>query len=108
MINSHYAWKYSSPLSKQNFQTHILTLHHRSSLPARLHRRLHECFAQWVFHQEKAIHILLQAFCRPAFQKCNIYFAAILMMVSHRVRVTNASEVDRELIAWLRQAYEQA
>lgn len=29
-------------------------------------------------------------------------------MVSHRVRVTNASEVDRELIAWLRQAYEQA
>jgi hypothetical protein len=29
-------------------------------------------------------------------------------MVSHRVRVESASDVDAELIAWLRQAYDQA
>jgi hypothetical protein len=29
-------------------------------------------------------------------------------MVSHRVRVTAAKEVDAELIAWLREAYDQA
>lgn len=29
-------------------------------------------------------------------------------MVSHRVRVTTASEVDAELLGWLKQAYEQA
>jgi hypothetical protein len=29
-------------------------------------------------------------------------------MVTHRVRVGSATEVDRELIAWLRQAYDQA
>ncbi len=29
-------------------------------------------------------------------------------MVSHRVRVSNVHEVDAELLAWLRQAYEQA
>jgi hypothetical protein len=29
-------------------------------------------------------------------------------MVSHRVRVASAADVDRELIAWLRAAYEKA
>ena len=29
-------------------------------------------------------------------------------MVTHRVRIASASEVDRELITWLRRAYEQA
>ena len=29
-------------------------------------------------------------------------------MVSHRVRVENAKEVDKELIGWLKEAYEQA
>ncbi|MBS1790643.1 MAG: DUF4287 domain-containing protein [Acidobacteria bacterium] len=29
-------------------------------------------------------------------------------MVSHRVRVESATDVDKELIAWLKQAYEQA
>ncbi len=29
-------------------------------------------------------------------------------MVSHRVRVTAAGDVDAELIAWLREAYEAA
>lgn len=29
-------------------------------------------------------------------------------MVSHRVRVENAKDVDKELITWLQQAYEQA
>ncbi|MGE0884187.1 MAG: DUF4287 domain-containing protein [Blastocatellales bacterium] len=29
-------------------------------------------------------------------------------MVSHRVRVENAKEVDKELVGWLKQAYDQA
>ncbi|MBL7965002.1 MAG: DUF4287 domain-containing protein [Flavobacteriales bacterium] len=29
-------------------------------------------------------------------------------MVSHRVRLTNAKEADKELISWLREAYERA
>jgi len=29
-------------------------------------------------------------------------------MVSHRVRVESAAEVDKQLIGWLRQAYESA
>jgi hypothetical protein len=29
-------------------------------------------------------------------------------MVTHRVRVTSLAEVDTELIAWLRQAFDRA
>ena len=29
-------------------------------------------------------------------------------MVTHRVRVTAAAEIDKELVGWLKAAYEQA